>query len=53
MTEKVKPLFVCLFVFKCFYRLHHLIFVQLHPSGEELEFEYEDKGRGSWLCRIK
>lgn len=21
--------------------------------GEELEFEYEDKGRGSWLCRIK
>uniref|UniRef100_A0A674PF66 Solute carrier family 4 member 1 adaptor protein n=1 Tax=Takifugu rubripes TaxID=31033 RepID=A0A674PF66_TAKRU len=22
-------------------------------EGEELEFEYEDKGRGSWLCRIK
>uniref|UniRef100_A0A3Q3VUA2 FHA domain-containing protein n=1 Tax=Mola mola TaxID=94237 RepID=A0A3Q3VUA2_MOLML len=22
-------------------------------EGEELEFEYEDKSRGSWLCRIK
>ncbi|XP_028252165.1 kanadaptin [Parambassis ranga] len=22
-------------------------------EGEELEFEYEDKGHGSWLCRIK
>lgn len=21
--------------------------------GEELEMEYEDKGRGTWLCRIK
>lgn len=21
--------------------------------GEELELEYEDKGRGTWLCRIK
>lgn len=30
-----------------------LIFVQMNLSGEELEFEYDDKGRGSWLCRIK
>ncbi|XP_075451512.1 kanadaptin isoform X4 [Ascaphus truei] len=22
-------------------------------EGEELEFEYEDRGRGSWLCRAK
>ncbi|KAK7153406.1 hypothetical protein R3I93_011346 [Phoxinus phoxinus] len=22
-------------------------------EGEELEFEYEEKGHGSWLCRIK
>uniref|UniRef100_A0AAR2LGF2 FHA domain-containing protein n=1 Tax=Pygocentrus nattereri TaxID=42514 RepID=A0AAR2LGF2_PYGNA len=22
-------------------------------EGEELEFEYEDKGHGTWLCRIK
>ncbi|XP_072313639.1 kanadaptin isoform X2 [Eucyclogobius newberryi] len=22
-------------------------------EGEELEFEYEDKGSGTWLCRIK
>lgn len=21
--------------------------------GEELEMEYEDQGRGTWLCRIK
>lgn len=33
--------------------LCNLIFVQMILSGEELEFEYEDKGRGSWLCRIK
>lgn len=25
----------------------------LWMSGEELEFEYEDKSHGSWLCRIK
>lgn len=23
------------------------------PAGEELEFEYEDKSHGTWLCRIK
>lgn len=22
-------------------------------TGEELEFEYEEKGSGTWLCRIK
>lgn len=36
-----------------FYHLCNLLFFQLNLSGEELEFEYEDKGRGSWLCRIK
>lgn len=25
----------------------------LYLLGEELEFEYEDKSHGTWLCRIK
>lgn len=49
-TVQFSVLFSFLFVFV----LLLLIAVSdfLFP-GEELELEYEDKGRGTWLCRIK
>lgn len=50
MTGKVRLLL--LFVSSCSLFFDMLTFFA-SMLGEELEFEYEDKGHGSWLCRIK
>lgn len=48
MDLKILQLFTSLFDFGLFIVVSDLFF-----PGEELEMEYEDQGRGTWLCRIK
>lgn len=46
--------FLCCKYYSClfqFWLLHHLSFFS--SLGEELEYEYDDRGHNSWLCRIK